>query len=152
MTHPGFACALVPSRQHLPVREKAHRGEGGEAGGAEARGRGHRRDEGAHGRADQALLQPGSGHDPAAAQAAGLRLGAGTAASQPRAPRGPTPSPVLCSTCAHKEAVQRSVTGKSCVPLQVNAGPMAYARAFLDDSKSNSSGSKKVKELKEVFR
>lgn len=89
VTHLGLACALVPSRQHLPVREKAHRGEGGEAGGAEARGRGHRRDEGAHGRADQALLQPGSGHDPAAAQAAGLRLGAGTAASQPRAPRGP---------------------------------------------------------------
>lgn len=44
------------------------------------------------------------------------------------------------------------MTDKSCVPLQVNAGPMAYARAFLDDSKSNSSGSKKVKELKEVFR
>lgn len=36
--------------------------------------------------------------------------------------------------------------------LQVNAGPMAYARAFLDDSKSNQSGNKKVKELKDVFR
>lgn len=38
------------------------------------------------------------------------------------------------------------------VSLQVNAGPMAYARAFLDDSKSNQSGSKKVKELKDIFR
>lgn len=36
--------------------------------------------------------------------------------------------------------------------LQVNAGPMAYARAFLDDSKSNQCGNKKVKDLKDVFR
>ena len=36
--------------------------------------------------------------------------------------------------------------------LQVNAGPMAYARAFLDDSKSNQSGNKKVKDLKDIFR
>lgn len=35
---------------------------------------------------------------------------------------------------------------------QVNAGPMAYARAFLDDSKANQSGSKKVKDLKDIFR
>ncbi len=38
------------------------------------------------------------------------------------------------------------------VLLQVNAGPMAYARAFLDDSKSNQSGNRKVKDLKEIFR
>lgn len=38
------------------------------------------------------------------------------------------------------------------VLVQVNAGPMAYARAFLDDSKSNQSGSKKVKDLKDIFR
>ena len=38
------------------------------------------------------------------------------------------------------------------VVLQVNAGPMAYARAFLDDSKSNQSGNKKVKDLKDIFR
>lgn len=38
------------------------------------------------------------------------------------------------------------------VLLQVNAGPMAYARAFLDDSKSNQSGNKKVKDLKDIFR
>lgn len=35
--------------------------------------------------------------------------------------------------------------------IKVNAGPMAYARAFLDDSKSGQSN-KKVKELKEIFR
>lgn len=29
---------------------------------------------------------------------------------------------------------------------------MAYARAFLDDSKSNQSGNKKVKDLKDIFR
>lgn len=38
------------------------------------------------------------------------------------------------------------------VALQVNAGPMAYARAFLDDSRSNQYGSKKVKDLKDIFR
>ncbi|GLD72528.1 dedicator of cytokinesis protein 11-like protein [Lates japonicus] len=32
------------------------------------------------------------------------------------------------------------------------AGPMAYARAFLDDSKTNQSGNKKVKDLKDIFR
>ncbi|GLD71620.1 dedicator of cytokinesis protein 11-like protein [Lates japonicus] len=36
--------------------------------------------------------------------------------------------------------------------VQVNAGPMAYARAFLDDSKTNQSGNKKVKDLKDIFR
>lgn len=39
-----------------------------------------------------------------------------------------------------------------CVLAQVNAGPMAYARAFLDDSKTNQSGNKKVKDLKDIFR
>lgn len=29
---------------------------------------------------------------------------------------------------------------------------MAYARAFLDDSKANQLGSKKVKDLKDIFR
>ena len=38
------------------------------------------------------------------------------------------------------------------VLLQVNAGPMAYARAFLDDSKINRSGNQKVKDLKDIFR
>lgn len=36
--------------------------------------------------------------------------------------------------------------------LQVNAGPMAYARAFLDDSRSSKYGNKKVKDLKDIFR
>lgn len=38
------------------------------------------------------------------------------------------------------------------VYLQVNAGPMAYARAFLDDSRCNKYGNKKVKDLKDIFR
>lgn len=36
--------------------------------------------------------------------------------------------------------------------VQVNAGPMAYARAFLDDSKSNQPGNRRVKDLKDIFR
>lgn len=37
-------------------------------------------------------------------------------------------------------------------PLQVNAGPLAYARAFLDDSSAKKFPDNKVKQLKEVFR
>lgn len=51
------------------------------------------------------------------------------------------------------ESAERRMSDVSgLVWLQVNAGPMAYARAFLDDSKSNQSASKKVKELKDIFR
>lgn len=35
---------------------------------------------------------------------------------------------------------------------QVNAGPLAYARAFLDDSSAKKYPDNKVKQLKEVFR
>lgn len=38
------------------------------------------------------------------------------------------------------------------LPLQVNAGPLAYARAFLDDSCAKKYPDNKVKQLKEVFR
>uniref|UniRef100_A0A3P9MZ96 Dedicator of cytokinesis 11 n=1 Tax=Poecilia reticulata TaxID=8081 RepID=A0A3P9MZ96_POERE len=60
----------------------------------------------------------------------------------------------LTKLCSSQEVdmIQLQLKLQGCVSVQVNAGPMAYARAFLDDSKSNSSGSKKVKELKEVFR
>uniref|UniRef100_I3KPQ5 Dedicator of cytokinesis 11 n=1 Tax=Oreochromis niloticus TaxID=8128 RepID=I3KPQ5_ORENI len=50
------------------------------------------------------------------------------------------------------DMIQLQLKLQGCVSVQVNAGPMAYARAFLDDSKSNQSGNKKVKELKDVFR
>ena len=36
--------------------------------------------------------------------------------------------------------------------IQVNAGPLAYARAFLDDSGEKKYPDNKVKQLKEVFR
>lgn len=36
--------------------------------------------------------------------------------------------------------------------FQVNAGPLAYARAFLSDSQSSKYPAKKVNELKEMFR
>lgn len=35
---------------------------------------------------------------------------------------------------------------------QVNAGPLAYARAFLDDASAKKYPDNKVKQLKEVFR
>lgn len=61
----------------------------------------------------------------------------------------------MCADCnppvylsEHKNALNTSRH----VSLQVNAGPMAYARAFLDDSKSNQSSNKKVNDLKGIFR
>uniref|UniRef100_A0A669CUV7 Dedicator of cytokinesis 11 n=1 Tax=Oreochromis niloticus TaxID=8128 RepID=A0A669CUV7_ORENI len=60
----------------------------------------------------------------------------------------------LTKLCSSQEVdmIQLQLKLQGCVSVQVNAGPMAYARAFLDDSKSNQSGNKKVKELKDVFR
>uniref|UniRef100_A0A3B4V581 Dedicator of cytokinesis 11 n=1 Tax=Seriola dumerili TaxID=41447 RepID=A0A3B4V581_SERDU len=60
----------------------------------------------------------------------------------------------LTKLCSHQEVdmIQLQLKLQGCVSVQVNAGPMAYARAFLDDSKSNQSGSKKGKDLKDIFR
>uniref|UniRef100_A0A7N6BF36 Dedicator of cytokinesis 11 n=1 Tax=Anabas testudineus TaxID=64144 RepID=A0A7N6BF36_ANATE len=60
----------------------------------------------------------------------------------------------LIKLCSSQEVdmIQLQLKLQGCVSVQVNAGPMAYARAFLDDSKSNQSGNKKVKDLKEIFR
>ncbi|KAM6949309.1 dedicator of cytokinesis protein 11 [Aplochiton taeniatus] len=57
----------------------------------------------------------------------------------------------LCSS-QEVDMIQLQLKLQGCVSVQVNAGPMAYARAFLDDTKSTQSASKKAKELTEVFR
>ncbi|XP_023821592.1 dedicator of cytokinesis protein 11 isoform X2 [Oryzias latipes] len=57
----------------------------------------------------------------------------------------------LCSSL-EVDMIQLQLKLQGCVSVQVNAGPMAYARAFLDDNKTNQFGSKKVKELRDVFR
>uniref|UniRef100_A0A673C5X1 Dedicator of cytokinesis 11 n=1 Tax=Sphaeramia orbicularis TaxID=375764 RepID=A0A673C5X1_9TELE len=60
----------------------------------------------------------------------------------------------LTKLCSSQEVdmIQLQLKLQGCVSVQVNAGPMAYARAFLDDSKSSQSGNKKVKDLKDIFR
>uniref|UniRef100_A0A671XVV7 Dedicator of cytokinesis 11 n=1 Tax=Sparus aurata TaxID=8175 RepID=A0A671XVV7_SPAAU len=60
----------------------------------------------------------------------------------------------LTKLCSNQEVdmIQLQLKLQGCISVQVNAGPMAYARAFLDDSKSNQSGNKKVKDLKDIFR
>ncbi|XP_075999831.1 dedicator of cytokinesis protein 11 isoform X2 [Genypterus blacodes] len=60
----------------------------------------------------------------------------------------------LAKLCSSQEVdmIQLQLKLQGCVSVQVNAGPMAYARAFLDDSKSNLLGNKKGKELKDIFR
>uniref|UniRef100_A0A667YGT6 Dedicator of cytokinesis 11 n=1 Tax=Myripristis murdjan TaxID=586833 RepID=A0A667YGT6_9TELE len=60
----------------------------------------------------------------------------------------------LTKLCSSQEVdmIQLQLKLQGCVSVQVNAGPMAYARAFLVDSKSNQSGNKKAKDLKEIFR
>ncbi|XP_053717211.1 dedicator of cytokinesis protein 11 isoform X4 [Synchiropus splendidus] len=60
----------------------------------------------------------------------------------------------LTKLCSSQEVdmIQLQLKLQGCVSVQVNAGPMAYARAFLDDKKSSQSNNKKVKDLKDIFR
>ncbi|KAM6909379.1 dedicator of cytokinesis protein 11 isoform 2-T2 [Xenentodon cancila] len=60
----------------------------------------------------------------------------------------------LIKLCSSQEVdmIQLQLKLQGCVSVQVNAGPMAYARAFLDDGKSSQPGNKKGKELKDIFR
>ncbi|KAJ8282862.1 hypothetical protein COCON_G00053810 [Conger conger] len=57
----------------------------------------------------------------------------------------------LCSS-PELDMIQLQLKLQGCVSVQVNAGPMAYARAFLHDAKASQYSSKKVKELKDIFR
>uniref|UniRef100_A0A8C3K4M2 Dedicator of cytokinesis 11 n=1 Tax=Calidris pygmaea TaxID=425635 RepID=A0A8C3K4M2_9CHAR len=57
----------------------------------------------------------------------------------------------LCSA-ADVDMIQLQLKLQGCVSVQVNAGPLAYARAFLSDSQSSKYSPKKVNELKEMFR
>uniref|UniRef100_A0AAY4EMA9 Dedicator of cytokinesis 11 n=1 Tax=Denticeps clupeoides TaxID=299321 RepID=A0AAY4EMA9_9TELE len=59
----------------------------------------------------------------------------------------------LDKLCCNQEVdmIQLQLKLQGCVSVQVNAGPMAYARAFLDKSKSSQT-SKKAKDLKDIFR
>ncbi|XP_062916576.1 dedicator of cytokinesis protein 11 isoform X1 [Mobula hypostoma] len=50
------------------------------------------------------------------------------------------------------DMIQLQLKLQGCVSVQVNAGPLAYARAFLDCSKSLKLPAKKVKQLKDIFR
>nr|XP_056714924.1 dedicator of cytokinesis protein 11 [Euleptes europaea] len=57
----------------------------------------------------------------------------------------------LC-TSADPDMIQLQLKLQGSVSVQVNAGPLAYARAFLDDRHSSKYPTKKVNELKEMFR
>ncbi|XP_074057352.1 dedicator of cytokinesis protein 11 isoform X2 [Macrotis lagotis] len=57
----------------------------------------------------------------------------------------------LCSS-ADVDMIQLQLKLQGCVSVQVNAGPLAYARAFLSDSQANKYPTKKVTELKDMFR
>uniref|UniRef100_A0A7M4EHW7 Dedicator of cytokinesis 11 n=1 Tax=Crocodylus porosus TaxID=8502 RepID=A0A7M4EHW7_CROPO len=57
----------------------------------------------------------------------------------------------LCSP-AEVDMIQLQLKLQGCVSVQVNAGPLAYARAFLSDTQSSKYPIKKVNELKEMFR
>ncbi|NWT13067.1 DOC11 protein, partial [Vireo altiloquus] len=58
----------------------------------------------------------------------------------------------LCSSAGDVDMIQLQLKLQGCVSVQVNAGPLAYARAFLSDSQSSKYPAKKVNELKEMFR
>ncbi|XP_007670108.1 dedicator of cytokinesis protein 9 isoform X13 [Ornithorhynchus anatinus] len=57
----------------------------------------------------------------------------------------------LCST-AEVDMIKLQLKLQGSVSVQVNAGPLAYARAFLDDANTKRYPDNKVKLLKEVFR
>ncbi|XP_015271740.1 PREDICTED: dedicator of cytokinesis protein 11 [Gekko japonicus] len=57
----------------------------------------------------------------------------------------------LC-TSADPDMIQLQLKLQGAVSVQVNAGPLAYARAFLDDRHASKYPTKKVNELKEMFR
>uniref|UniRef100_A0A5F4W7K0 Dedicator of cytokinesis 11 n=1 Tax=Callithrix jacchus TaxID=9483 RepID=A0A5F4W7K0_CALJA len=57
----------------------------------------------------------------------------------------------LCSS-ADVDMIQLQLKLQGCVSVQVNAGPLAYARAFLNDSQASKYPPKKVSELKDMFR
>ncbi|XP_050820835.1 dedicator of cytokinesis protein 11 isoform X2 [Gopherus flavomarginatus] len=57
----------------------------------------------------------------------------------------------LCSS-NEVDMIQLQLKLQGCVSVQVNAGPLAYARAFLTDNQSSKYPAKKVTELKEMFR
>ncbi|NXY90976.1 DOCK9 protein, partial [Alcedo cyanopectus] len=57
----------------------------------------------------------------------------------------------LCSA-AEVDMIKLQLKLQGSVSVQVNAGPLAYARAFLDDTNTKRYPDNKVKLLKEVFR
>nr|Q63603.2 RecName: Full=Dedicator of cytokinesis protein 9; AltName: Full=Cdc42 guanine nucleotide exchange factor zizimin-1; AltName: Full=Protein TRG [Rattus norvegicus] len=57
----------------------------------------------------------------------------------------------LCSS-AEVDMIKLQLKLQGSVSVQVNAGPLAYARAFLDDTNTKRYPDNKVKLLKEVFR
>ncbi|XP_048124609.1 dedicator of cytokinesis protein 9 isoform X3 [Alosa alosa] len=57
----------------------------------------------------------------------------------------------LCST-SEVDMIRLQLKLQGSISVQVNAGPLAYARAFLDDGCQKKYADNKVKQLKEVFR
>ncbi|XP_035995251.1 dedicator of cytokinesis protein 9 isoform X13 [Fundulus heteroclitus] len=57
----------------------------------------------------------------------------------------------LCSS-SDVDMIRLQLKLQGSISVQVNAGPLAYARAFLDDSSAKRYPDNKVKQLKEVFR
>ncbi|XP_029926242.1 dedicator of cytokinesis protein 9 isoform X4 [Myripristis murdjan] len=58
---------------------------------------------------------------------------------------------LLCSA-SEVDMIRLQLKLQGSISVQVNAGPLAYARAFLDDTSAKKYPDNKVKQLKEVFR
>ncbi|KAL1021694.1 hypothetical protein UPYG_G00016730 [Umbra pygmaea] len=58
---------------------------------------------------------------------------------------------LLCSA-SEVDMIRLQLKLQGSISVQVNAGPLAYARVFLDDSSAKTYPDNKVKQLKEVFR
>ncbi|XP_075446913.1 dedicator of cytokinesis protein 9 isoform X9 [Ascaphus truei] len=58
---------------------------------------------------------------------------------------------LLCSS-SEVDMIKLQLKLQGSVSVQVNAGPLAYARVFLDDTNTKKYADNKIKQLKEVFR
>lgn len=135
------------SEFQLPVPEEAHPGGGAAEHGDEPHRGGHRRNVAQGVGAQPAVQHGGGGHDPAAAKAARQRQRQG--GERPHGTKDivfkTIPLWVVCGLIFFMEFLAPSIS-------QVNAGPMAYARAFLEEKNAKKYPDNQVKLLKEIFR
>lgn len=128
---------FLSSEFQLPLPKEAYPGGGAAEHRNEPDWGSHWRDVAESLWAQPALQHGGGGHDPATAETAGKRQCQGGDSSKIR---------------IFWVNLGAFVSSHLILPFQVNAGPMAYARAFLEEKNAKKYPDNQVKLLKEIFR